>query len=80
MTRLTVVVSSAHELGLVSSPGRAQVLLGQADKAPTGPQHAAQAFGPTRQRCPPQIGPIGPAGSGQSALVKQDWLFPLLQV
>jgi hypothetical protein len=57
--------SSMHDVGFVGSPGRVQM-------PPPGHSdvvlHGAPTFTPPRQRRPPQMGPTGPAGSGQSAL------------
>ena len=76
MTRSLIVVSSLHPLGLPGSPGREQLLPGHCDAV----VHAAPEFVPPRHRVPLQMGPIGPAGSGQSALTKHDVLLPLLHV
>jgi hypothetical protein len=43
----------------------AQNPLGHSDAA----LHGAPSFGPLKHRRPPQMGPTGPAGSGQSAFV-----------
>jgi len=71
-------VSSMHPSGLVAAPTRPQpeTTPGHSLLA----VHAAPTLVPPRHRLPPQIGPMGPAGSGQSAFTLQGSAAALLQV
>jgi hypothetical protein len=69
-------VESSHWFGVVAAPGTVHAPPGHSDAT----VQAAPLLPPPTQRRPPQIGPIGPAGSGQSALSSQGSALPLLQV
>jgi len=69
-------VASLHWFGAVAVPGNVHAPLGHSLVAAQG----VPAFVPAMQRLPPQIGPVGPGGSGQSAFVAQGSAAASLQV
>src|SRR5689334_21679948 len=72
----TVVVSSKHAPGFDGSPDRPHSPAGLSDPL----AHGAPSFPPPMQRRPPQMGPVGPGGSGQSLLLPHASAAPLLHV
>jgi hypothetical protein len=67
---------TSHWFGALATPGTTHAEPGHSLFA----LHAAPTLAPPEQRLPPQIGPIGPGGSGQSAFALHGVAAALLQV